>query len=104
MRVFLECKPDETLAVALGVPARTITHCHGKGKVSRYLQKHSDVTGLVDEDPGNFEMPSFTKYMEFSAQYGIRLKLEKEQNNRLIVVCPKLENWVIEMKQPKRLG
>jgi hypothetical protein len=34
--------------------------------------------------------------VEFSAEYGIRLKLDKEQNDRLIVVCPKLENWVIE--------
>lgn len=96
MKVFLECKPDETLAVALGVPSRIIIHCHGKGRVSKNLRKQSGVTGVVDEDPGNTETPTLKKYAEVSTNYSLRLKLDKVQNNRLIVVCPKLEDWVIE--------
>jgi len=60
MTLFLECKPDETLAVALGVPGRAIVHCHGKGKVSRNLRDHAGVTGMVDEDAGNTETPTLT--------------------------------------------
>ncbi|HEV2329839.1 MAG TPA: hypothetical protein VGY56_13735 [Verrucomicrobiae bacterium] len=96
MRLFLERNSDETLAVALGVPGRTITHCHGKGKVSKNLRKHSGVTGLVDEDPGSTETPTFVAYKEVSFGHGVRFKLDRKQNNRLIIVCPKLENWVIE--------
>ena len=96
MKVFLECKPDETLAVALGVASRIVIHCHGKGKVSKNLWKRSGVTGLVDEDPGNTETPTLSKYVEVSCNYGLRLKLDKSQNNRVIVICPKLEDWVIE--------
>ena len=96
MKLFLECKPDETLAVALGVPGRAITHCHGKGKVSKNLRDHSNVIGMVDEDAGNTETPTLKKYAEVSASYGVRLKLEKVQNNRLVVICPKLEDWIIE--------
>lgn len=96
MRLFLECKPDETLAVALGVPSHAIIHCHGKGKVSKNLRKNSGVTGLVDEDAGRTETPTLKKYADVSSGHGVKLKQDKEQNNRLVVVCPKLEDWVIE--------
>jgi|SRR5208283_2780634 len=96
MRLFLECKPDETLAVALGVPSRAIIHCHGKGKVSKNLRNNSDVTGLVDEDAGMTETPTLRKFVEINSNHDLRLKLDKAQNNRLVVVCPKLEDWVIE--------
>lgn len=96
MKLFLECKPDETLAVALGVESRAITHCHGKGRVSRNLREHSGVIGMVDEDAGTTDTPTLKQFVEVSAGYGITLKFEKVKNNRLVVLCPKLEDWVIE--------
>lgn len=96
MRLFLECKPDETLAAALGVPSRTIVHCHGKGRVSKNLRNNSGVTGLVDEDAGRTETPTLKRYTEVSTGHGVILKQDKAQKNRLVVVCPKLEDWVIE--------
>jgi hypothetical protein len=36
------------------------------------------------------------KYAEVSAGYSVKLKLDKVQNNRLVVICPKLEDWVID--------
>jgi len=103
MKLFLECKPDETLAVALGVPVRGIIHCHGKGKVSRNLRDHSDVVGMVDEDLGTTETPTLKKYEEVSASYGVKLKRDKVQKNRLVVICPKLEDWVIESAKASKV-
>lgn len=96
MRRFLECKPDEALAVALGVPGRSIVHCHGKGRVSRNLQRHSGVTGLVDEDIGSVEPATLTRYLEVSVQHDLKLKEDSNQGNRLVVVCPRLEDWIIK--------
>jgi hypothetical protein len=96
MRLFLECRPDETLAVALGVPKRSVVHSHGKGRVSKYLKMNSDVTGMVDEDFGSAEPTTLSKFVEMSAKHDVRLKLDKSVGNRLIVICPRLEPWLIK--------
>ena len=96
MRLFLECKPDETLAAALGVVRRTVVHSHGKGKVSKNLKKNSGVTGMVDEDFGSAEPATLSKFVEMSVSHDVKLKVDKSQNNRLIVICPRLEPWLIK--------
>jgi hypothetical protein len=96
MRLFLECKPDETLAVALGVPRRAIVHSHGKGRVSKSLSRNSGVVGMVDEDPGSAEPTTLSKFTEVSAQHDVRLREEKARNNRLVVICPRLEPWLVK--------
>lgn len=96
MRLFLECKPDETLAVALGVVRQSIVHSHGKGRVSKNLKKNSDVTGMVDEDFGSAEPATLSKFVEIAASHDLKLKVDKTQNNRLVVICPRLEPWLIK--------
>src|SRR5216684_613618 len=91
MTLFLECKPDETLAVALGVPRRSVIHSHGKGKVSKSLKKNSGVAGMVDEDFGSAEPVTLSKFVELSANHDLKLKVDKSQKNRLVVICPRLE-------------
>src|SRR5438093_2626983 len=96
MRLFLECKPDETLALALGVPRRSVIHSHGKGKVSKNLRKYSGVTGMVDEDFGSAEPATLSRFVEMSKNHDLKLKVDQSQNNRLIVISPRLEPWLIK--------
>lgn len=96
MRLFLECKPDETLAVALGVGRRLVVHSHGKGRVSKSLKRNSGVTGMVDEDFGSAEPTTLSKFVEMTATHDVKLKVDKSQNNRLVVICPRLEPWLIK--------
>jgi len=96
MTLFLECKPDETLAVVLGVPRRTIVHSHSKGRVSRNLKMHTGVTGMVDEDFGSAEPATLAGFKEISTNHDVRLKINEAQNNRLVVICPRLEPWLIK--------
>jgi hypothetical protein len=96
MSLFLECKPDEALALAVGVPRRAIFHSYGKGRVSKYLGKHRSVKGLVDEDFGSAEPKTLSQFVEISAAHDVRLKHDKARNNRLVIVCPELEHWVIK--------
>ncbi len=96
MRLILECKPDETLAVALGVARHSIVHSHGKGKVSKSLKKSSGATGMVDEDFGSAEPATLSKFVEMSANHDVKLKVDKFQSNRLVVICPRLEPWLIK--------
>ncbi len=96
MRLFLECKPDEILARVAGVPRRAIVHSHGKGKVSKYLAKNSGVSGLVDEDPGSPEPTTLSKFVVISDTHDVRLKTDEAVNNRLVILCPRFEDWVIK--------
>ena len=103
MKLFLECKPDEVLAQVAGVPSRVIVHSPGRGNVSKLLSKNSGAMGLVDEDPMSAEARTLSKFAEVSAAYGVRLKCNKARNNRLVVLCPKLEDWVIETAKAAKM-
>jgi hypothetical protein len=96
MTVYLECKPDETLAVALGVARRAIIHSGDKGRVARKLGENCDVVGLVDEDPGKTDPRTLNKFVDVSTNHDVKLKADKSQNNRLVVICPRLEPWLIK--------
>jgi len=96
MRLFLECKPDETLAVTLGVTRSLVIHSHGKGRVSKNLKKHSGVIGMVDEDFGSAEPTTLSKFAEVSSNHDLKMKVDKSQSNKLIVICPRLEPWLIK--------
>ena len=96
MRLFLECRPDETLAMVLGVPRKAIVHSHSKGRVAKSLATHSGVAGMVDEDFGEKEPLSFRRYSEVSFTHDVRLRLDSERKNRLVVVCPRLEPWLMK--------
>ncbi len=103
MRLFLECKPDEVLARVAGVPRRGIVHSPGKGNVSKSLGRNSGAMGLVDEDFGSAEPRTLSEFIEESTLHDLRLKTNKIRNNRLVVVCPRLEDWVIKTAKAANL-
>jgi|WetSurMetagenome_2_1015567.scaffolds.fasta_scaffold1394492_1 hypothetical protein len=103
MKLYLECNPDEVLARVVGVPRRAIVHSHGKGRVSKHLDRQSGVSGLVDEDPGSAQPRTLAGFVEVSSTHDVRLKIDKNRNNRLVVLCPELEDWVIKTAKSARV-
>ena len=96
MSLFVECKPDETLACAIGIPRRDIEHALGKARVCAQLEKRTNVLGMVDEDPGS-AAHSYTKSLvEQSWGHDIREMTDKARNNRVIVLSPRLEEWLVQ--------
>lgn len=96
MKLFLECLPDETVELALGVPRRTVVHSHSKGRVAKGLEAHSGVVGMVDEDYGQNEPASLRKFKGASAAHDLLSKTDPVTKNRLVVICPNLEAWLIK--------
>ena len=96
MSLFVECKPDETLAFALGVARRDIDHALGRARVCAQLSRHKGVTGMVDEDPGTVT-PTYLKLLtEQRWEHGIRVLLDETRKNRMIVLSPRLEEWLVQ--------
>ena len=97
MRVLVECYPDEALMRALGVPRKRLRHEHCKGDVVNRLRKLPLAIGMVDEDPGSAQPRDLTdSYRQSQAAEGLRLLTRQGSDaQKLIVVCPRLEDWLI---------
>jgi hypothetical protein len=99
MKVNLECTPDEMLVKCLGVVRKNIEHHNDKGKVCNHLQKNgiSGEIALIDEDPGSGQ-PKYLreKIISIGEAHGLKIFTDSTRNHLIIVVCPRLEGWVLQ--------
>ena len=96
--IYVECKPDFTLVKSItGIPKREIIHAGGKSEVCKRLEKNKNHKGVVDEDPWSVQPPYLKKLetKENLSDYELKL-LDDNNDNRLIVLCPRLEDWILK--------
>ena len=105
--IYVECKPDETLVRLLtGLPRREIIHeLKGKSEVVNQIKKRSNTQGLVDEDPQSIQPPCLgeMRIVQDLHEMGLRL-LGDSRNNRIVVLCPRLEEWVVQAAREEQLA
>lgn len=95
--IFVECNPDKALVRALGISHREITHAYSKGNVSNFLaRKVINAKGLVDEDPLSTQPLYFQNLVIRAEQEGIQVLHDTQRNNRVVVLCPRLEEWILK--------
>src|SRR5687768_14074220 len=96
--IYVECSPDEALVrITAGLPKRDIIHEQGKFEVLRRLARSQGLQAMLDEDPASI-MPSTLKRMRVEQELNeaaLRLMLDPRKSNRVILLCPRLEEWVI---------
>ena len=99
---IVECDADVTLVSTLAsISRRRIFHAGGKSQVLRKLiRKYTDSIGMVDQDPNSVQPRKFIQtFTEINYPHLDRNKLKilhhNQRNNRLIVLCPRLEEWII---------
>jgi hypothetical protein len=96
MSLFVECKPDETLAFALGVSRRDLEHAGNRAGVCAQVSRRNGTTGMVDEDPGA-ATPHYMKTLAGEPmEHEIRVLCDSQRKNRLVVICPRLEEWLVQ--------
>ncbi len=97
--IFLECEPDKALLQTLGVPRKKINHSGSKGNLCNRLTKSKNCKGLVDEDPFSAQLSAQPSYIGtlklLSSENDIKLLYDKKSENYLIVLCPRLEEWIL---------
>ena len=92
---YVECNPDKALLCTLGISKKQVIHSFGKGNVCNRLKKTSNAIGLVDEDPKSAQ-PSYIKTLELvDTKDEIKLYFDSKTDNRLIMLCPRLEDWIV---------
>ncbi|MCX9012063.1 MAG: hypothetical protein OIN66_13195 [Candidatus Methanoperedens sp.] len=94
--IYLECYTDKALVMALGIHKKEIYHSGSKGNVCRNLAKNSRARGLVDEDPSSAQPGYIGKLRLLSLEHEIKLMHDEKSRNYLIVLCPRLEDWVLK--------
>ena len=97
--IYVECKPDFTLVQSLtNVTRREITHeFKGKGEICNRLREQTNCKGLVDEDPSSGQ-PRYVKEARLEndlSEHDIKVLYHGSTDNRLIVLCPRLEEWIL---------
>ena len=97
--IYVECKPDGILVRHLtGLPKGQVAHeAGGRGAVCNRLKKNNNVAAMVDEDPGTAR-PTYMTHLTLSdedVQLGLKLYLDRSRNNRIVVLYPRLEEWLI---------
>ena len=96
----VECNPDATLVMSLtSVSKKRIIHHYGKNEVLRKLLKQNDSIGVIDKDPWSIQPTVYLQrfqVLSYSDSDGIEILHHNQGHNRLIVLYPRLEEWVIE--------
>ncbi|MBI4302926.1 MAG: hypothetical protein HY665_01105 [Chloroflexi bacterium] len=105
--IYVECKPDFTLVkFVTRLPTDEISHeFKGKSGVCMQLATHKNSKGLVDEDPWALQ-PRYVREAELEydlPKLGLRLLHDTARNNHLIVLRPRLEEWILAASKEARI-
>jgi len=96
----VECNPDVALVVSLtSVSKRNVMHHNGKTEILRKLLRGRDFVGVIDRDPASIQPIHFFQYFQrvsLSENDGIEVMHHRAGHNRLIIIYPRLEEWIIE--------
>jgi hypothetical protein len=96
MSLFVECKADETLVLALGATRQQVEHAANRAGVCAQLARREGVIGMVDEDPDSAPQSYMKSLLQESWEHGVRVLTDKERGNRVVVLSPRLEEWLVE--------
>lgn len=97
----VECDPDVLLVSALAsLSSRRIVHAGGKSQVlKKLIRKYTDSVGMIDQDPYSPQPRNFLqRFRQVHYLRGDKIKIlhHNRRNNRLIILCPRLEEWIVE--------
>ena len=97
MKILVECNADEAVLRALGLPRKQLLHFGGKYELVKKLKERTHDVGMIDEDPGKGQPPQdMSSYRQTDSAEGLHLLTRRGRGGqRLVVICPKLEDWLI---------
>lgn len=101
--IFVECKPDETLVKAL-LPRRQVIHARSKARVVFQVSRSRNCIGLIDADPGAVQPGYLETLTDTTDQYTFRVLEDTNKGNKIVVLRPRLEEWILRAAQMARVN
>ena len=102
--IYVECNSDKALVSTLGFEQKGILHTYGKGNACNRLLRNKAHTALLDEDPLSAQHSYLKGLAPYGEQYGLRLLLDSQRGNRVILICPDLEEWLVRTAKIEKVG
>ena len=98
--IYVECKPDTALVRTItGLGLRQVIHdLKGKPGVIGTLRGLRNARAMVDEDPFSVQ-PQYLSQMQVAQEppgSGLRLMEHPTDGNLVVMLCPRLEEWVLQ--------
>ena len=98
--IVVECDLDFYIVQSLEIPATSIRHEPGKGRVINSLRKGFGTLGMVDEDPTSTQPKDLRNYVQIENIENLRLMSRQESENTLLIIIPNyLEAWILSRSQ-----
>jgi hypothetical protein len=97
--IFVECLPDRLLVEMVGVPKREVWHAGNKSRVCKMLERNPGSKGMVDEDAGSYQPSYLLRLHSVEETCGMRRLRDQRTSTELVLLCPTLEERVIEAAQ-----
>lgn len=95
--IVVECNADEKLVRSLSVRGK-VRHERGKGEVLKHLKRIGAGIGVIDEDPESHQPRELQYYALRESGDELaglrRLSHQKEPTKKVIVIRPRLEDWL----------
>jgi len=106
--LLVECKPDRTLAISLSsISLKKVEHAGNKaGVLKKLTENYENSIGIIDEDPSSTQPPDLRKFteIEYLESKDIRILHHERLNNRLLILCPRLEEWIVKAAREAQIG
>lgn len=96
--MYIEGIPDQQLIQSLrpSLSRRNVIQAGTLSKVILKVASKVEVIGMIDEDPMKPRPTSFQSFKkEKNRKYEIEIYQHPTTKSRLIVLCPRLEEWII---------
>lgn len=73
--------------------------------IRKLMRTYENAVGMIDEDPRSIQLNDIQRFTEINhlERDQIRIRQHNQRNNRLIVLCPRLEEWIIEASREASL-
>jgi hypothetical protein len=78
------------------LPRKQLLHFGGKYELVKNLKERTYDVGMIDEDPGKVQPQDMGSYRQMDSGEGLHLLTRQGSGGqKLVIVCPKLEDWLI---------
>jgi hypothetical protein len=107
IKYHIECTPEEVLLLTMGLTREVITHHSGSGSVCKTLDLNKNLVGLIDEDPDRDSQHSYYNKLyrnPDSDQHNVRFCIDKVNKNKMIIIKPRFEPWIIQVAEAAGLN
>jgi hypothetical protein len=98
--IYVECNTDKILIYVLtGKTPNEVEHCSGKGDVLEKLEYFRNSIGIIDKEPQAQQDWRIKNFNFRGPKFSLEIYEDEDRNNKLIVLCPRLEDWILEISK-----